>query len=566
MTLSWKNRVGTRVVLSFAAILGVMMFVSLLSIWRLYSVDGMAKTLVNDKLARQRLVAEWHSAVALNATRVIAIARSDSLELGEYFAKQLEEGNIVIQQHAEAARKLSNDEAEQRMLDAVSGASAEYQDVSDKIFKLKSVGKIQEVEQMIESHLEKAQASYQGTLRQLLKHYTEQADAIADESNQVFQASVIILLSAGGLAVAMGIYFAWSLTRNIVHPVQHAADLARRVADGDLTSVVDTSRQDEIGMLLHALFEMNSKLRGVVAEVRQSTEQIAAVSMEIASGNMDLSSRTEQQVDSLEQTASSMEELTITVQNNARNAQEASRLASDTSRIAQEGGSAVTEVVHTMGAIDASARKIVEIISVIDSIAFQTNILALNAAVEAARAGEQGRGFAVVAAEVRTLAQRSANAAKEIKGLISDSVDKVSEGSRLVNRAGETIGEVVHSVTQVTEMIAQIASASAEQRAGIEHVGQAIHRIEETTQQNAALVEQSAAAAQAMRDQARRLAQVMSGFKVNDSISGIEHPALAALKEDLLLELQATSGTNENPVLNIGTLSGMMSKPMWKDP
>jgi methyl-accepting chemotaxis protein len=294
-------------------------------------------------------------------------------------------------------------------------------------------------------------------------------------------------------------------------------EIACSVANNDLRSEIGATTNDETGRLLNALRTMNEGLSRIVGEVRNSTESISTASGQIAAGNMDLSSRTEQQAGSLEETASSMEELTSTVKQNADNARQANQLAVQASEVAVRGGAVVGEVVQTMESIDASARKIVDIISVIDGIAFQTNILALNAAVEAARAGEQGRGFAVVASEVRNLAQRSAAAAKEIKQLINDSVEKVGAGSKLVEQAGMTMSEVVDSIHRVTNIMGEITTASVEQSAGIEQVNHAIVEMDGVTQQNAALVEEAAAAASALQDQAESLAQAVSIFKLAES-------------------------------------------------
>jgi len=305
------------------------------------------------------------------------------------------------------------------------------------------------------------------------------------------------------------------LTRKLVNSLKEAVKIAQTVAAGDLTYNIVITSKDETGQLLQALKEMNDSLVLIVGQVRTGTDTIATASGQIASGNLDLSSRTEQQASSLEETASSMEELTSTVKQNAANAQQANELAESASDVALKGGAVVTQVIHTMGSIDESAKKIVEIIGVIDGIAFQTNILALNAAVEAARAGEQGRGFAVVASEVRNLAHRSAAAAKEIKTLISNSVEQVDAGSKLVNQAGATMDEVVASVKRVTEIISEITIAGREQTSGIEQINQAITQMDTVTQQNAALVEEAAAAASSLQDQAGTLAHLVSTFKIN---------------------------------------------------
>ncbi|SIR53491.1 methyl-accepting chemotaxis protein [Janthinobacterium sp. TND4EL3] len=321
------------------------------------------------------------------------------------------------------------------------------------------------------------------------------------------------LLGGGALALLLAAAIAWWLARNISVPLRSAIGVARQVAQGDLTVQVEVRSKDETGELMQALKDMTASLLRIVTEVRGGTQAIATASRQIASGNIDLSARTEQQASSLEETASSMEELTSTVQQNAQNAHEANGLAASASAVAGKGGAVVAQVVDTMGSINDSSRKIVDIIGVIDGIAFQTNILALNAAVEAARAGEQGRGFAVVATEVRNLAQRSAGAAKEIKALINDSVAQVESGARLVDEAGHTMREIVDSVHKVSSIVGHISAASDEQRAGIEQVNQAITEMDQVTQQNAALVEEAAAAAESMQEQAARLADAVAVFR-----------------------------------------------------
>ncbi|WP_332853489.1 methyl-accepting chemotaxis protein [Duganella sp. S19_KUP01_CR8] len=343
---------------------------------------------------------------------------------------------------------------------------------------------------------------------------------------------VVALIVSGALAV-------W-ITASITGPLEEAVAIAKSVAAGDLSTSIDVRASDETGELLAALQHMNTSLARTVHEVRRSTSTINQASGEIATGNMDLSGRTESQASSLEQTASTMEELTSTVKQNADNARQANQLVISASSVATRGGQLVAQVVDTMGSIKASSSKIVDIIGVIDGIAFQTNILALNAAVEAARAGEQGRGFAVVASEVRSLAQRSATAAKEIKVLIDDSVEKVDGGSAVVDEAGQTMGLIVTSVQQVADIMAEITSASQEQSMGIEQVNEAISQMDEMTQQNAALVEQAAAAAQSMQDEAATLSASVSVFKLDDSYA-VAAPAAVARRAVARAPVQAAA-------------------------
>jgi methyl-accepting chemotaxis protein len=339
------------------------------------------------------------------------------------------------------------------------------------------------------------------------------SQSVSDGSKAIGNAGLIMLIAAI-LSVVVAIAAATFIAASIANPLTEAVKVAQTVAAGDLTSRITVQTSEETGQLLQALKDMNDSLVRIVGEVRTSTDTIATASSQIASGNLDLSSRTEEQASSLEETASSMEELTSTVRQNVDNARQANAMAVSASEVASKGGAVVSQVVETMGAINDSSKKIADIIGVIDGIAFQTNILALNAAVEAARAGEQGRGFAVVASEVRNLAQRSAAAAKEIKALIVDSVEKVEAGGKLVDRAGATMHEIVDSVKRVTDIMAEIVAASQEQSAGIEQINQAIAQMDEVTQQNASLVEEAAAASEALQDQSRRLAEVVSVFKM----------------------------------------------------
>ena len=357
-------------------------------------------------------------------------------------------------------------------------------------------------------------ATHLAAINQLVNITNKRFDEFEAESKSRITTASILLLGILIISLGTGIVGAVLIARSIIHPLNDAVKIAKIVASGDLTSKIVNSFTDEPGQLLQALSEMNTSLAMTVQKVRGSTEIIATASEEIATGNLDLSSRTEEQASSLQETASAMEQLTSTVKQNADNARQANQLAVSASDVAVNGGLLVKNVVATMGSIKDSSRKIVDIIGVIDGIAFQTNILALNAAVEAARAGEQGRGFAVVAAEVRNLAHRSAGAAKEIKILIEDSVEKVNTGSELVDQAGATMDNIVASVKHVLDIMSEIAAASQEQSTGIEEINHAVTKMDEVTQQNAALVEQAAAAAASMQEQAAHLMHEVSVFKL----------------------------------------------------
>ena len=393
---------------------------------------------------------------------------------------------------------------------------------------------------------------YQDGFEKAYVNYLQQNDSLYDlavkDSNSSYTQAMWILFSVM-IAVLAVIIFVWlGVRKTLIAPLNRLIDSIRHIAGGDLVKRIDVESDNEMGELAHSLRHMQGELARTVGEVRQGAHAIYSGASEIAMGNNDLSSRTEQQAASLEETAASMEELTVTVKQNAENARQASHLALSASETAQKGGKVVDNVVQTMRDITASSQKIADIISVIDGIAFQTNILALNAAVEAARAGEQGRGFAVVAGEVRNLAQRSAQAAREIKSLIEDSVNRVDLGSTLVESAGETMDEIVNAVTRVTDIMGEIASASDEQSRGIDQVGLAVSEMDRVTQQNASLVEESAAAAAALEEQASRLTQAVAVFRIQQGQASTarEPVSVAAAPAPDTLRKAAATDTGEN--------------------
>ncbi|NRF71454.1 Tar ligand binding domain-containing protein [Aquincola sp. S2] len=351
-------------------------------------------------------------------------------------------------------------------------------------------------------------------IQALMKLQLDEARRAHEEASSRYATIRVLSIGAIAAGVLFALGFGWLLVRGISRSLAQAVAASNAVADGDLSVAIPTGGRDEVAALLRALAVMKERLADVVHGVRRNSESVATASAQIAQGNNDLSARTEEQASALEQTAASMEQLASTVRQNADNARQADRLAQDASNVAASGGAVVGRVVDTMKGINESSRKIAEIIGVIDGIAFQTNILALNAAVEAARAGEQGRGFAVVASEVRNLAQRSADAARQIKTLISDSVERVEQGSALVDQAGSTMNEVVASIRRVTEIVGEISAASSEQSAGVTQVGNAVTQMDQATQQNAALVEESAAAAESLKVQAAQLVGAVAVFKL----------------------------------------------------
>ncbi|MNK34003.1 Methyl-accepting chemotaxis protein II [compost metagenome] len=534
MNLLRNVSIGVRLGLGFAVILLFSMLITGISVWRLHDVATATRSMMELPLTKERYISDWYAKIDSGVRRTTAIARSSDTSLGAYFAEEAKQSSVVSGELQKKIEALISSPEEKELFRLVSEQRKVYLDSRAQVSKLKADGQEAEAEQAFSGIFVPGSTKYLKVVNDMLQHQRASIDKTAREIDEVAKTSRNLLLTLAVLALGFGVVCAWLLTMGIVRPLRTAVDIARKVADGDLTAQIDASAKDETGQLLQALKDMNTSLLNIVGEVRSGTDSIATSSTQIAAGNQDLSSRTEEQAGSLEETASSMEELTSTVKQNADNARQANQLAASAAQVAVKGGEVVAQVVGTMESINASSNKIVDIISVIDGIAFQTNILALNAAVEAARAGEQGRGFAVVASEVRNLAQRSASAAKEIKTLIGASVEQVNAGSMLVAQAGSTMNDIVDSVQRVSDIITEITAASSEQSVGIDEINRAIGQMDAVTQQNAALVEESAAAAESMQHQAHNLAQVVSVFKLNGqqaSVSGLKGMKRPVAKE-----------------------------------
>src|SRR5450830_556818 len=510
-----RLRIGSRLALAFGLILLLSIISSAYSLVAARAGAEATRRMTQLPLAKERLVSDWYANTFSAVARTALIARSTDESLSTTFAKPIADSVTRSTELIKQIEALLASDEEKDMMKAIVADRAVYQAAKVKVMNAKKAGDADASVAFFDKEFTPAAERYSAKLQALLALQRKTIDATAAALDAASTRAFQLLVLLGALVVVAGAAMAWLISRSITTPLRSAVAVAETVAAGDLTSTFDTSAHDEIGELLRALKRMNDALFHVVSQVQGGTTTIATASREIAAGNLDLSARTEQQASSLEETAASMEELTATVRQNAENAQQANQLVLAASNVAARGGAIVGRVVDTMGSIDASSRKIVDIIGVIDGIAFQTNILALNAAVKAARAGEQGRGFAVVASEVRSLAQRSAAAAKEIKVLINDSVEKVGNGSKLVEHAGATMNEVVISVKRVTDIVGEISSASQEQATGIEQINHAITQMDQVTQQNAALVEQAAAAAASMQTQAGSLAQLVSVFTLS---------------------------------------------------
>ncbi|QNB06687.1 HAMP domain-containing protein [Herbaspirillum frisingense] len=509
-------KLGARLGLGFGLVLVLLAGITGLAIASLSTLHQGTRQIVEDRYPQVLLANDVLLRISENASAMRnLLLLDDHQKLIEEIAR-IDKGEAAIGEDLGKLQARLSSEQGRKSFAEILALRASYRQGQQRFLQLASTGATMDATELLMTSLRQDQDKYIARLKSYISVGTMMMERSGQEAADQYHGKTLIMLAIAALAVLLGGGFAWWTTRSITRPVRHAVEVAQQVADGNLCSEIRAGARDEIGQLLEALRQMNGSLTRIVADVRGGAETIATASAEIAGGNLDLSARTEQQAGSLEETAAAMEELTSTVRQNAENAQQANQLASDASGVAARSGEVVQQVVSTMQGISEASRRIVDIIGVIDGIAFQTNILALNAAVEAARAGEQGRGFAVVASEVRSLAQRSATAAKEIKALIDDSVAQVDAGGRLVVQAGATMGEVVDSVRRVSHIVGEISMATQEQRAGIEQVNHAITHMDETTQQNAALVEQAAAAAQSLQDQSQRLRELVGVFRLQD--------------------------------------------------
>jgi len=528
-------KVGMRLALGFALVLVLLVTVTVVGILRMSQIQSRLDHVVSVNNVVTRLVIDMRNNVSERVTSLRALTLlTDPADMEPELNRFKDQTDKYDAMQAKLAEKFAAESTaeEKALLATVKDAEGVAMPAVAKASKLYLANDAVNATRVMVKEIRPAQKKWMEALDQLTALEDKLNNQTQTDASTAFANARNFMLMLLVLAVGLGVAAATVITRGLLKQLggepDYTAQIAGSIAHGDLSIAIDTKSTDR-GSLLAEMKQMRNSLVDIVSQVRRGTHTITTASREIAAGNQDLSSRTELQASSLEKTASAMEELTSTVKQNADNAREANQLAATASDVARKGGEVVSQVVGTMGEINSSASKIADIIGVIDGIAFQTNILALNAAVEAARAGEQGRGFAVVASEVRSLAQRSAAAAKEIKTLIGDSVEKISRGSKLVGQAGVTMEEVVDSVKRVTNIMSEIANASAEQSAGIEQVNLSIIEMDGMTQQNAALVEEAAAAFQSLQDQAAELQRVVSIFKLAEGEEpAVETPAAAA--------------------------------------
>lgn len=514
--LSMKNmKIGSRMIFSFGIVIFLMLGVGFVSFQMLRLLSKDINDIRQDFYVKVRITSKIAQEIGNQGqlSRDMLILHGDQLEA---LAARISASRDEVRRQYDLLTPMVKSGRGLELLGAVQGARAEYvKGLSEFLERVKD-GRADSAKQFLNEVVREHRVRYASTMEDFIAYQEELMNKASVDAESKANTGVRATLLLSAAAITLAIYLGRALSKSVTLPVKAAVALAEKVARGDLTTIMDgdSGSNDEVGQLLHALKRMNESLVNIVSQVRVSADAIAIGSSEVASGSSDLSQRTEEQASNLEQTAASMEQLAAAVQQNAMSSQTARKLASDASAVAAEGGEIVGSVVSTMGEIAHSARRVEEIIRVIEGIAFQTNILSLNAAVEAARAGDQGRSFAVVAGEVRVLAHRSAEAAKEIKSLITDSVSRVDRGSELVADAGRTMDRIVEQASNVSSLITAISLSSEEQKSGISQVSDAVQQLDQVTQQNAALVEESAAAADSLRIQALRLSEAVASFRL----------------------------------------------------
>jgi methyl-accepting chemotaxis protein len=507
--------VSSRLGIGFATILGLLLVITVFGLWQLHRLADATQAMMNRPLKKERLVSDWYQVVSTSTQRTIAIAKSGDPALAQYFAQEQPAATKKSNDLQDQIAGLLDSPEERALFQQIGAQRTLYVQARDAIYELNKRGQTDAANQQFSGVFIPQANSFENSILALMNLQRAALNRNAGDIAASAATSTILMSSLAGIAILFGLVFAVQLVRSITRPLKDAVEVANQVARGDLTGMVSSSSHDELGQLLDSLGQMKGQLVSIVADVQQGTDAVAMASGQIAAGNADLSARTETQAAALQETAASMEQLSGTVKQNSESAKTASQLALNASETADKGSAVIDLVIDTMSGIEKSTTSIAAITAMIEGIAFQTNILALNAAVEAARAGEDGRGFAVVAGEVRSLAQRSAVAAKEIKELIETSVGRARSGATLVHQAGETMSEIIRSVRHVTGIMDEISAASVEQSHGIDQVAKAIAQMDEVTQQNAALVEQAAAAAGSLEDQASKLRATVSVFRID---------------------------------------------------
>ena len=512
---SFSNmNIGTRLGIGFGGVIALLVLIAAFGSGRIEAVKANTELILHDRYIKVSLAHTIKNAVNLQARELRTALITTDIEMVKRELLAVAEADRQVAGAVDKLQLTLTSSEGKAELAALARTRADYMRCKAEFVQLVAAQSLDEGGVYLVKSMVPAQDAYLSALSKLTRSQVEQMEKFGQETTDMASWARVLMLGLAAVAVALALAVAIWITRSITRPISQAVQIARTVAGGDLTCRVESRSTDEVGQLLEALLQMNDGLTGIVNQVRDSSASIAIGSQQIATGNADLSHRTEEQASNLQQTASSMEQIMATIKQTADTARLAVSLADGASAVAVKGGTVVEQVVATMSDISSSSRKISEITGVIDGIAFQTNILALNAAVEAARAGEHGRGFGVVASEVRSLAQRAASAAREIRLLISSSVQKIDAGSHLVGDAGTTMGEIVSQVHRVAELIAEIDIAAQEQAVGIGQIGNSVTRLDQVTQQNAALVEESAAAAESLSQQSARLADIVGTFKL----------------------------------------------------